>query len=151
MIGTLLGLVAVASGSVSPSNAVTSLCTSSSYGEEDDQFFLDVSKDGADWHVKIYPKNSSSWIPGAIVPDHNVIKILNGDNGQQVVFGQARGAASGRYFSITIGADVIGGHAVNFSVDVMSYADASYSTGYRRIVSADCKVTAGQLSVEKAS
>ncbi|MEP6869705.1 MAG: hypothetical protein ABJA20_14435 [Novosphingobium sp.] len=132
-------------------NAVTSICTADSFGDSGDHFILDVSKGSGGWHLKISTNDESSWILGSITPDKVTIKLLRGENGQQVLFGQARGPAGGRFYSILLGGDVVDGNAVNFAVDVFSYGDAEYSKSFRRIISEKCRETSGKLSVEGLS
>ena len=144
----MISVISAIALAASAPTSVTNLCTVSSFGPAGERFNLDVSRDGPSWLVSLNPIDHSEWLRESVELGQNTIKILQGDDGRRVLFGQARGGAGDRYFSVTLGADVVDGLAVDFAVDVMSYSDSGFKDGLKRLASANCEVKSGELEVE---
>ncbi|MFB0872307.1 MULTISPECIES: hypothetical protein [unclassified Sphingobium] len=128
--------------------ALASICTASTFGSSGDQFVIELTRDGAVPHVAVRSNERTSWLTGRVDASRSIVRVFDRDDGSKVLMGDARGGADGKYYSIQLSGDVVGGKAENLSVDVVSYTDDTYRKGYKRIVSADCKSVSGEFSVE---
>jgi hypothetical protein len=139
MIG--ISLLALAS-------SVTSLCTASTFGPSGDQFVIEIARNDEGPQVAVYPNERTSWLAGRIESQRSVIRVFNRDDGSKILMGDARGVAGNKYYSIQLSGDVYANKTDNLAVDIVSFTDASYRNGYKRIISADCKNVSGELNVE---